>query len=82
MEYVKQLSKVVPPEGVKLFRGWVLISTMSSWLAEAHCNLVKGATPGLWHLEVGEDKKAQEQDGEDDEDVGATQLLQGKHSFF
>lgn len=48
---------------------------MRSRLAEAHCNLVKGATLGLWHLEVGKDEKAQKQDGEDDEDIGATQLL-------
>lgn len=76
--HVWQLSKVgvIPPEGVELVRGRVLVSTLTSWLAEARCNLIKGAALCLWHLEVGEDKEAEQQDGEDDEDVRATELLQ------
>lgn len=77
--HVQQLSKVgvIPSEGVELFRGRIFVSTLTSRLAEACCNLIKGAALGLWHLEVSEDKEAEQQNCEDDEDVGATELLQG-----
>lgn len=84
---VQQLSKVgvIPPEGVELFRGRVLVSSMTGCLAEACGDLIKGAALSLWHLEVGEGEEAEQQDGEDDEDVWATELLrdiQGKIYFF
>lgn len=76
--YVWQLSKVgvISSEGVELFRSRVFVSTLTSCKAEACCNLIKCATLGLWHLEVGEDKEAEQQDSEDNEDVRATELLQ------
>lgn len=77
--------RVVPPQGVELFRGRVFVSTLTSCLTEACCDLIKGAALSLRHLEVGEGEEAEQQDGEDDEDVGAAQLLQditGKTSFL
>lgn len=45
-------------------------------LTEAGGDLLEGAALGLGDPEVGEHCEAQQQHCEDDEDVGATQLLQ------
>lgn len=75
--YMNKLSKirVIPPQGVEFFWGWVLVRSLTCCLAEARCNLIKSAALSFWNLEVGEDEEAEQQDGEDDEDVGATELL-------
>ena len=44
-------------------------------VTEAGRDLVEGAALGLRDLEVGEHEEAQQHHREDDEDVGATQLL-------
>lgn len=84
--HLQQLSKVrvVPPEGVELFGGGVLVSTLTSRLAELRGDLVEGAAFGLGHLEVGEGEEAEQQNSKDDEDVGPTKLLhqnQTSHIF-
>ena len=61
------------PQAVHLVRRILLPSGI---MAEASGDLVKRSSLGFGHHEVGEDEEAQQQHGEDDEDVGATQLLQ------
>lgn len=75
-----QLSKVriIPPECAELFRGRVFISTAASWLSKACRNLIKGTPLGFGHLEVGEDEEAHQENSEDDEDIGTTELLKGE----
>lgn len=63
----------VGTQAVELIRG--LVSMGGTPLAELGSNLIKGSAPGLRHLEVGEDEEEDQQDGEDDEDVGATEVL-------
>jgi len=72
-----QLSEVgvVPPQRVEFFGGGVFVSTLTSRMAETCCDLIKAAALCFRHLEIGEDEEADQQDGEDDEDVGATELL-------
>ena len=65
----------VGPKAVELIRGVFL--PPASRLAEAGGDLVEGAALGLRDLEVGEDEEAQQEHCEDDEHVGATQVLQG-----
>lgn len=70
--------RVVPPQHVKLLRGRVLVSGLTGEFSEVCSDVVEGAAFGLRHFEVGEDEEAEQQDGEDDEDVGATELLRGQ----
>lgn len=74
--------RLVPPQGVEFLRGRVLVRTLTSWLAETRCDLIKGAAFGFWNFEVGEDEEAKQQDGEDDEDVWATELLHQRERFI
>lgn len=52
-----------------------LVSVGGSPLAELGGDLVEGSALGLGHLEVGEDEEEDQQDGEDDEDIGPTEVL-------
>lgn len=72
--------RVVPPQHVELLRGRVLVGTLTGRFSEVCSDVVKGAAFGLRHFEVGEDEEAEQQDGEDDEDVRATESLRG-HRF-
>lgn len=58
---------------MELIRG--LVALAAPTLPEARGNLIKGPAFGLRHLEVGEDEEEHEQHCEDDEDVGAAELL-------
>lgn len=53
------------------------MSCRSGWhpLPEAGSDLIEGPAFGLRNFEVGEDEEEYQQHREDDEDVGATQLL-------
>lgn len=53
----------------------MLFSSGGSCLAEARGDLVERSAPGLRHFEVGEDEEQEQQHSEDDEHVGAAQLL-------
>lgn len=68
--------RVIPSEGAELFRGRVLVGSVTSRLAESSSDLIEGPALCLWQLEVGEDEEADQQDGEDDEDIRAAELLE------
>lgn len=72
-----QLSEVgvVPSQGVELFSGRVLVSSVARRLPESGGNLIEGPPLCLRQLEVGEDEEAEQQHSEDDEDVRAAELL-------
>lgn len=70
---------IVPSQGVELFGSRVLVSSVASRLPEAGSDLIEGPALRLRQLEVGEDEEAQQQHGEDDEDVRAAQLLTGEY---
>lgn len=53
----------------------VLLCTGACILPEPCCDLVKRPALSLRHLEVGEDEEDEQQHGEDDEDIRASQLL-------
>lgn len=55
--------------------GRVLFSTCGCCLPETRRDFVERPALGLWHFEVGEDEEQEQQHGEDDEDIRATQLL-------
>lgn len=64
----------VGPQTVELLRR-VLLPAGGGRLAEAGGDLVKRSALGLRHFEVSEDEEKEQQYSEDDEDVGAAQLL-------
>lgn len=76
-----QLSKVgiVPPQGVELLGSRVLVSSVTRRLAEPGGDLIEGPPLCLRQLEVGEDEEAEQQHGEDDEDVRAAELLKAQY---
>lgn len=53
----------------------MLLSAGDGCLPEDGRNLVKSPAPGLGDLEEGENEEEEQQQGEDDEHVGAAQLL-------
>lgn len=52
-----------------------LVALAGTPLPEAGSDLIEGPAFGLRNFEVGEDEEEYQQHREDDEDVGATQLL-------
>jgi len=64
----------VGSQAVELLRR-VLLHSAAGRPAEAGRDLVKRPTLGLRHFEEGEDEEQEQQHGEDDEHVGAAQLL-------
>lgn len=68
----------VRPQAVELVRGLVVPLPAAAALPEARGNFIKGSALCLGHLEVGEDEEDDQQHREDDEDVGATELLGGR----
>lgn len=73
--------RVVSSQRVELLGSRVLVSSVSGRLAESSRDLVEGAALRLGQLEVGEDEEAEQQHGEDDEDVRAAQLLEPQHKL-
>lgn len=57
-----------------------LVALAGTPLPEAGSDLIEGPAFGLRNFEVGEDEEEYQQHREDDEDVGATQLLEKKHT--
>lgn len=59
-----------------------LVTLARSPLPEAGSNLIEGPAFRLGNFEVGEDEEQNQEHGEDDEDIGTTQLLKDtqKHS--
>lgn len=68
----------ISPQGVEQLLG-CLVTLASSSLPEAGSNLIKGPAFRLRNFEVGEDEEQNQEYGEDDEDIGTTQLLKDTH---
>lgn len=57
-----------------------LVALAGTPLPEAGSDLIEGPAFGLRNFEVGEDEEEHQQHREDDEDVGAAELLENRHT--
>lgn len=64
----------ISPQGVEELLG-CLVTLAGSPLPETRSNLIEGPAFGLGNFEVGEDEEQNQEHGEDDEDIGTTELL-------
>lgn len=58
-----------------------LVTLVCTALPEARRDLIEGPAFGLGNFEVSEDEEEHQENREDDEDIGTTELLENRHTI-